>query len=155
MAKGSFPELSTELKESKNILIMAGALCDEVDFDSKGLLDYVADIASKTGAPVAATGTTILGLKERNVARVKKMWAAELINYTRHPWQDSVSDSKPELLVLIGYNPAVAGRLISTVKGLKTIFLGNVYLKEATYSLPDSTSLKDWQKKLDQVVEAL
>ena len=155
MAVESLHEFAAQLKETKNVLIMAGAMCDEVDFDGKSLLDYVADIAARTGSPVAATGTTIIGLKERKVQRVKKMWAAELVNYMRYSWQDSVSDWKPEMLVLIGYNPVVAKSLIPTVKNARTMFLGNVHLNEATYSLPDAPSLKDWQNNLEQIVQDL
>lgn len=155
MGVGSCFEVAIQIKKAKNLLIMAGALCDEVQFSAKTLLDYVADIALKTGAPVAATGTTIVGLKERNVKRAKKMYAAELVNYMRYSWQDSVSDSKPEWVVLIGYNVAMARSLISAMRDAKTIFLSNVYLEEATYSLPNEPSLQGWQKNLEQIVQAL
>lgn len=154
--RNGFPsELATQLKEAKSVLIMAGALCDEISFNGKSLLDYVADISTKIGSPIAATGTTILGLKKRGVARIKKMWAAEVANYMRYPWKDSVSESKPGLIVLIGYNPSIAQKLISTVKDVNTMFLGNVYLEEATYSLPDASSLQKWQKNLEQLIQAL
>lgn len=148
--------LATQLKEEKNVLIMAGAFCDEINFFSgKSLLDYVANIATKTGFPVAATGVTILGLKKRGVARVKKMWAAEVVNYMRYPWQDSLSESKPRLIILIGYEPPIARRLISTIRDAKTMSLGNVSIEEATYSFPDASSLQNWEKNLEEFIRAL
>ena len=148
-------ELAKTMKAKSHVLIMTGALCDEVEFCGKKLLDYAAEIAGKVGAPVAATANTIMGLKERDVPRVKKMWAAEVVNYMRYPWQDSVIDDKPDLLVLVGYNTTVAQSLVSAVVDAETMVLGNAVLEEATYSLPDASSLQQWQNNLEQLLNVL
>ena len=147
-------EISKYLKTKKNILILSGSLCDEIDFDGKRLLDYVVEIAHKAEVPVAATGNTILGLKAKDVKRAKKMWAAEVVNYMRYPWQDSIMEQRPELLVFIGYSQMAAQRLVTAVKDAETMVLGNAYVEEATYSLPDS-SLSQWQQSLEQIVSKL
>lgn len=147
-------EIGKLLKGGRKTLILAGSLCDEVQFDGKKLLDYVAEISQKTGAPIAATGNTIVGLKDREVKSAKKMIAAEVINYLRYPWQDSIIDQKPETLIFIGYNPAVSRSLVSAAMGVETVILGNSYLEEATYSLPDA-SFRQWQQSLEQLIAAL
>lgn len=138
----------------KKALLLTGALCDEVAFDGTRLLDVAADIAKKLGVPVAATGNTPLGLKERGVGRVKKMWLAEVLNYLRYPWQDSVSPQKPDLLIFIGYSPEVARRFVTAVTDADTVVLGNTYIEEATYSLPDA-NFAAWLDSLSRLAEAL
>ena len=134
---------------------MAGQLCEEIDFGSKKLLDYAVEISNKIDAPIAATGNTALGLKANGAKSVRKMWAAEVVNYMRWPWEDPVIDRKPEVLVLIGYAPAAASGLVSAVKDGETMVLGNTFVKEADYSLPDSSSFGQWQRNLDEVVQSI
>jgi len=133
---------------------MAGALCAQVDLGKKSLLDYVAEIATKIKAPVAATGNTVIGLRDRGID-TKKAWAAELVNYMRYEWQSPIIDGKPEVLVFIGYSPMLATNLVSAVMDAETVVLGNTYIEEATYSFPDTTSFKEWQKELAELVQAL
>jgi len=133
---------------------MAGALCDQVDLGKKSLLDYVAELATKIKAPVAATGNTVIGLRDRGID-TKKAWAAELVNYMRYEWQSPIIDGKPEVLVFIGYSPMLATNLVSAVMDAETVVLGNTYIEEATYSFPDTTSFKEWQKELAELVQAL
>ena len=147
-------KLANYLKSKKKVLILAGALCDDINFDGKKLLDYAAEIATRINSPIAATGNTIVGLKARNVKAAKKMWVAEVLDYMRHPWKDPVIDQKPELLVFIGYDPATARALVGGVNNAETLVLGNVHIKEATHSLPDA-SLEGWQQSLEQLAQAL
>jgi CO dehydrogenase/acetyl-CoA synthase epsilon subunit len=148
-------ELATCLKSKKKALLLTGALCDELKFDGKSLLDYAAEIAKKLKLPVAATANTCKGLKERGVEGVAKKYAAEVVDFIRWPdWKDPISPQKPELLILLGYNPTVARGLASGVKGAETAVLGNVYIKEANYSLGDA-SLKQYQQNLEQLIKAL
>ena len=147
-------QIAEYLKSKKNVLILTGSLCDDIDFNGKKLLDYATDVAGKLAAPIAATGNTINGLRERNVKAIKKMWAIEVINYLQYPWQDSVIENKPEALVFIGYGPAVAQRLVSMMSDTDSIVLGNVCIAGATHSLPDA-SLRQWQQNLEQLVQAL
>ncbi len=146
--------LAQYLRSRERVLIMAGALCDQVDLGKKSLLDYVTEIATKIKAPVAATGNTVVGLRARGID-TKKAWAAELVNYMRYEWQNPIIDGKPEVLVLMGYSPTLATNLVSAVKDAETVVLGNTYIEEATYSLPDTTSFKEWQKELTELVQAL
>lgn len=146
--------LAKHLRSGKKVLIMAGALCDQIQLDGKSLLDYAAEISKKTKAPVAATGNTVNGLRARGI-NTRKAWAVEMVNFTRYEWKHPVIDGKPEIIVLIGYNPILATNLVSAVQGAETVVLGSAYIGEATYSLPDTTSFKEWQKELDDLVQAL
>lgn len=149
-------ELASYIKSKKNVLLLTGSLCDEVEFDGKKLLDYAAEIAKKIKTPVAATGNTVVGLKARGVESAKKKFAGEIVNAMRHPWLDPIMGEKPELLVFIGYNPAVAASLASTVKDGETVVLGNTYVEQASYSLPDaSASWAQWRQNLEQLIQAL
>ncbi|PIP08319.1 MAG: hypothetical protein CO012_02285 [Syntrophobacterales bacterium CG_4_8_14_3_um_filter_49_14] len=149
------PRKLADCLKGKKVLLMAGQLCEEIDFGNKKLLDYVVEISNRIGAPIAATGNTPLSLKAKGAKSVRKMWAAEVVNYMRWPWEDPVIDRKPDLLVLIGYGPAVAQGLASAVRDGETMALGNTYVKGATYSLPDSPSLGKWQQSLEEIVQAL
>ena len=150
-------ELASYIKGKKNVLLLTGSLCDSVNFDGKPLADYAAEIAKKLGATVAATANTPLGLKASGVENVKKRWVAEIVSAVRFsPWMEPIMPEKPELLVLIGYPPAVAASLASMVKDAETVVLGNTYVEQATHSLPDaSASWAQWQQHLEQLVQAL
>jgi CO dehydrogenase/acetyl-CoA synthase epsilon subunit len=146
--------LAKHLSSGKKVVIMAGALCDQVELEDKSLLDYAADIAKKTDAPVAATGNTVNGLRARGID-TRKAWAAEMVNFMRYDWQHPISNGKPEVLILIGYSPIMAASLASAVQDAETVALGSTYVEEATYSLPNVTSFKEWQKELGDLVQAL
>jgi len=146
--------LAQHLRSGKRVLIMAGALCDKLDVDGKSLLDYVADISKKTNAPIAATGNTVTGLRQRGID-VKKAWAIEMANFAHRDWHHPIMEKKPQIMVLVGYSPLLASNLVSVVKGVETVVLGDKYVEAATYSLPDKDSYKAWRKELDDLVAAL
>lgn len=146
--------LAQHLRGGKRVLIMAGALCDKLDVDGKSLLDYVAEISKKTNAPIAATGNTVTGLRERGID-VKKAWAIEMANFAHRDWHHPIMEKKPQIMVLVGYSPLLASNLVSVVKGVETVVLGDKYVEAATYSLPDKDSYKAWRKELDDLVAAL
>jgi CO dehydrogenase/acetyl-CoA synthase epsilon subunit len=146
--------LAQHLRSGKRVLIMAGALCDKLDVDGKSLLDYVAEISKKTDAPIAATGNTVIGLRQRGID-VKKAWAIEMANFAHRDWHHPIMEKKPQIMVLVGYSPLLAGNLVSVVKGVETVVLGDRYVEAATYSLPDKDSYKAWRKELDDLVAAL
>ena len=146
--------LAQHLRSGKRVLIMAGALCDKLDVDGKNLLDYVAEISKKTDAPIAATGNTVTGLRQRGID-VKKAWAIEMANFAHRDWHHPIMEKKPQIMVLVGYSPLLAGNLVSVVKGVETVVLGDRYVEAATYSLPDKDSYKAWRKELDDLVGAL
>ncbi len=146
--------LAQHLRSGKRVLIMAGALCDKLDVDGKSLLDYVAEISKKTDAPIAATGNTVTGLRQRGI-NVKKAWAIEMANFAHRDWHHPIMEKKPQIMVLVGYSPLLAGNLVSVVKGVETVVLGDRYVEAATYSLPDKDSYKAWRKELDDLVAAL
>jgi CO dehydrogenase/acetyl-CoA synthase epsilon subunit len=133
---------------------MAGALCDKLDVDGKSLLDYVADMSKKTNAPIAATGNTVTGLRQRGID-VKKAWAIEMANFAHRDWHHPIMEKKPQIMVLVGYSPLLASNLVSVVKDVETVVLGDKYVEAATYSLPDKDSYKAWRKELDDLVAAL
>jgi CO dehydrogenase/acetyl-CoA synthase epsilon subunit len=146
--------LAQHLRSGKRVLIMAGALCDKLDVDGKSLLDYVAEISKKTDAPIAATGNTVIGLRQRGI-NVKKAWAIEMANFAHRDWHHPIMEKKPQIMVLVGYSPLLASNLVSVVKGVETVVLGDRYVEAATYSLPDKDSYKAWRKELDDLVAAL
>jgi CO dehydrogenase/acetyl-CoA synthase epsilon subunit len=146
--------LAQHLRSGKRVLIMAGALCDKLDVDGKNLLDYVAEISKKTNAPIAATGNTVTGLRQRGID-VKKAWAIEMANFAHRDWHHPIMEKKPQIMVLVGYSPLLASNLVSVVKGVETVVLGDRYVDAATYSLPDKDSYKAWRKELDDLVAAL
>lgn len=146
--------LAQHLRSGKRVLIMAGALCDKLDVDGKSLLDYVAEMSKKTNAPIAATGNTVTGLRQRGID-VKKAWAIEMANFAHRDWHHPIMEKKPQIMVLVGYSPLLAGNLVSVVKGVETVVLGDKYVEAATYSLPDKDSYKAYRKELDDLVAAL
>ena len=146
--------LADHLRRKKRVLIMAGALCDQIELEGKSLLDYAAEISKKMKAPIAATGNTVNGLRQRGID-TSKAWAIEMVNFTHYEWQHPIIDGKPDAMVFIGYSPTLASNLASAVKDVETVVLGNTYVDEATYSLPGATSYKDWQKELSDFVQAL
>jgi len=155
-------ELASYIKGKKNVLVLTGSLCDSVDFGEKSLMDYAAEIIKKLGAPVAATANTPLGLKAKGAdPGEKKKYVAEILSALRFPmhtdpWLEPIMPEKPELLVFIGYPPAAAASLVSMVKDAETAVLGNTYVEQATYSLPDaSASWAQWRQHLEQLVKAL
>lgn len=159
MAKGR--KLAEYLK-GKRTVIVAGQLCNEVELGGKKLLDYVVEISNKLNAPIAATGNTAIPLRERGAKSVTKMWAIELMNFLRWPWEKDkehpkIMNEKPQCLVLIGYSAPVAQSLVSTVKteDCATIVLGSKYIDSATFSFPDSTSFKQWERNLKEFVASL
>jgi CO dehydrogenase/acetyl-CoA synthase epsilon subunit len=140
------------LKSQENILILAGDLCTRIRINGKGLCEYVLDLSKKTNAPIAATGNSISELEGKDVV-AGKMWVSEILNDLRGLWQDKVVTKRPKVLVLIGYNPDVAQRLIGATRGVvETIFLGTRFVEEATFSLPDS-SLKEFGANLKEIIE--
>lgn len=147
-------ELARWLKADKGGLLMVGEMCHEIECDGRQLLDLAADIAKGLGLPVAATGNTVVGLRQRGVEPVKKMWAAEVVEMLRSGWGDPLTPQRPTTLVLIGYSPGVARQLVSIVSDARTAVLGPAYIAEATCSLPD-LSVKAWGQYLKELAEAL
>ncbi len=154
MSKKDASWLAKHLLRKKRVLIMAGAQCDQIELDGKSLLDYAAEISTKMKAPVAATGNTVTGFRQKGID-TNKAWAIEMVNFTRHEWKHPIMKKKPDAMVFIGYSPTLAASLASAVKDAETVVLGNTYVDEATYSLPDVTSYKAWQKELSDFVQAL
>jgi CO dehydrogenase/acetyl-CoA synthase epsilon subunit len=154
-------ELAEYLK-GKGVVIVAGELCNEIEFDGKKLLDYTVEISNKLGAPIAAAGNTPIPLREKGAKSVTKMWAIELMNFVRWPWEKEkehpqIMDEKPEVLLFIGYSAPVAQSLVSTAKkdDCATVVLGSKYVEGASYSFPDSSSFKQWEQNLKEFIESL
>jgi len=143
-----------ELKEKKRVLLATGALCDEIELDGKKLLDYAAELALKLDVPVAATGNTVRGLRERGVEKTKKIFVAELLEFLRSKWLEPLMPERPEVLILVGYTPEITRRLLTGLKDVETAVLGPAAIPEASYSLPDM-SLKQWAENLERLVKSL
>ena len=155
-------EKLTKYLKGKRVVIVAGELCNKIEFDGKKLLDYAVEISNKLGAPIAAAGNTAIPLREKGAKSVTKTWAMELMNYMRWPWgteteHPKIMDEKPEVLLFIGYSAPVAQSLVSTVKhdDCATVVLGSKYVEGASYSFPDSSSFKQWEQNLKEFVASL
>ena len=150
----AFAEMVNSLKKRKNVLLLTGYLCDEMELGSRKLSDFAADIALKLDLPVAATANTVVPLKEKGVRATKKT-LAEMVNLTRFPhWGDPIMAQRPEMMVFIGYPPRILRAVLPVVKDMETVVLGNVSLKEATFSLPDA-SLLQYRKNLASLIGEL
>lgn len=148
-------EMASFIKSKKNVLLMAGDLCDKIDFGGKLLSDYAADIANKAKLPVAATGNTVKGLKAKGVTSAAHKYAAEIVDFTKESeWRDPIMAERPDLLVFIGYSSVAAAGLAAAACNVETAVLGNVYAEQATCSLPDA-SLSQYQQNLDELTKAL
>jgi acetyl-CoA decarbonylase/synthase complex subunit epsilon len=147
-------EIAKCLKEDKNILLLTGALCDNMEIGGKRLVEYAGEIAELAGIPVAATGNTIAALVERDI-KTKKVFAGNVINYMRaEKWEDPIAPERPETLVFIGYYPSFLNMMLSSLKVKKTICLDNVALEEVTLSPPDM-NIDDWEKFLNEIINEL
>ncbi len=151
-----------KLLKGKRVVIVAGELCNEIDFDGKRLLDYAMEISNKLGAPIAAAGNTAIPLRGNGAKSVTKLWAIELMNFMRWPWEKEkehplIMDEKPEVLLFVGYSAPIAQSLASTVKkeDCATVVLGSEYVEGASYSFPDSSSFKQWEQNLKEFVTSL
>ncbi|MEW6034905.1 MAG: hypothetical protein AB1603_08665 [Chloroflexota bacterium] len=153
-------DLAKYVRGKKNPLLITGALCDELDFPEakRKLLDYAVEINRKMkDRPIAATGNTVVGLKERGitVARTKKSWVGELVAYTRDPWMEPFFKERPDAMVFLGYTTGALNWLCSMAKDMETVALGYQAVPEATQSLPDTVSFREYQKNLEEFIKAL
>ena len=155
-------EKLAEYLKGKRVVVVAGELCNKIDFDGRKLLDYAVEISNKLGAPVAAGGNTAIPLREKGAKSVTKLWAIELMNFMRWPWEKEkehplIMDEKPEVLLFIGYSAPIAQSIVSTAKrkDCATVVLGSKYVEGASYSFPDSSSFKQWEQNLKEFVTSL
>lgn len=147
-------EVARAMKGTRNLLVLAGSLCDEMELDGRKLLDYAADIALKLDAPVAATANTVVALKARGVRTAKKA-AVQMVEMLRHEgWRDPVAAQRPEMLVLIGYPGEVARALVVATQGAQIVALGTSAVEQATYSLGNA-SQKRFQVELEEIIKGL
>lgn len=154
MKAENLAQLASYLKEKRNVLILTGYWCDEIELNGRKLVDYAGEIAQRLKAPVAATGNTVVALKEKGVQAKKKL-VAEVINLMRYPeWRDPIMPEKPNVLILIGYPPKIAKALTSGIRDSETVVLGNTLIEEATFSLPDA-SLKKYKQNLEELIQEL
>ena len=149
-----FTELVGNIKKRKNVLLLTGYLCDEMELGGRKLSDFAAQIALKLDLPVAATGSSAVPLKEKGVRATRKA-LAEMVNLTRFPyWGDPITAQRPEMMVFIGYPARMLKSVLPAVKGVETVVLGNMSMKDATFSLPDA-SLNQYQKNLESLIGSL
>lgn len=151
-------DLGKYVKGKKNPLLVVGALCDELDFpeSKKKLLDYVVEISKKLkDRPVAATGNTVVGLKQRGVTQTKKMWVGEIVEFTRDPWVEPMIKERPDALVFLGYSTGAMNWLCSMVTDMETVALGYQAVDESSKSLPDTVSFRDYQKNIEEFIKGL
>ena len=147
-------QIANYVREKKNVLILAGYQCDEMELGSRKLVDYASELAQQLDAPVAATGNCVVALRDRGV-RAKKEVALEILELLRYEtWRGPIMDKRPDLLIFIGYPKGVAQGLVSATRSVETVALCTAAIDGATCCLPDA-SLKDYQQSLDQLVQDL
>ncbi len=154
MAKFDVQQWTEFIKKHKNPLLVAGDGCDRIELDGKKLSEFAASIAAKLGCPVAATGNTILSLKNESGINVKKMWLAELFRYLEGKWSEPLVEERPDLLLLIGYHPDLLEGMVGNARRIKTLHLGPGKLNAANRSMNEVT-LKEWKANLEELVNAL
>ncbi|MDP6102693.1 MAG: carbon monoxide dehydrogenase beta subunit family protein [Dehalococcoidia bacterium] len=151
-------DLGKFVKGKKNPLLVTGSLCDELPLD-KSLLDYAVQIYKKLKErPVAATANTVVGLKERGLTiyKTKKMWIGEIAQFTQPgQWKDPMIKERPDVLIFLGYTPTSLNWICSMVADMDTVALSYQPVEEATGSLGDTVSLKEFEKNVDDFVGAL
>ena len=153
MAKFNAQKCVDYIKKHKQPILVTGDGCDTIELDGKKLAEYAVQIAEKVKCPVAATGNTVLTLNKDGL-NVKKMWLAELFRYLEDKWEDSISENRPDLLILIGYKPNILEGMVSNAHRIHTVFLGPGKLSTANRST-DEVTLKNWKQNLDDLVNAL
>ncbi|MBI2958259.1 MAG: hypothetical protein HYY32_05385 [Chloroflexi bacterium] len=151
----STPEqLARVMKARKNVLVLAGSLCDEMELEGKKLGEYAADISVKLGAPVAATANSIAALRA-NGAKASKKLAIQLVEMLRYEgWRDPIMPERPELLLFIGYPKDVMKALASASTAVETVALCTSAIEEATHSLP-AGSQRQFADELEAILKGL
>lgn len=154
MSASTPEQLAKAMKDGRNILVMTGSLCDEMEFGQKKLSDYAAELALKLDAPIAAGANTVNALRTKG-ARVTKKVAIEIVEMLRYDeWRDKVLSNRPDLLVFIGFTRSVAQALAASASSTQTVNLGTAEIAEATYSLPDQ-SQAEFERALKSILKAL
>jgi len=147
-------QLASYIGGKSNVLVLAGYLCDEMEFEGKKLSDYVAELAAKLNAPVAATGNSVTALRQKGV-KAQKKFAVPLVEMLRYDqWRDPIMANRPEVLLLIGYPPSIARGLVSAAQGVASVVLSTAAIEEATYSFPDA-SLQGYRLNLEKLLDCL
>ena len=143
------------IREHRSPLLVAGEDCRRIVLQDRPLLDYAVDFAAKLGCPMAATGTLLPAVRERNAGlKAKKMWLAEIFRYLEDDWAEPLLPERPDLLILIGYRPALLQGLAVGTRGVHLIHLGPGRLPAAHLSV-EETSLEEWKRHLDDLLKAL
>jgi CO dehydrogenase/acetyl-CoA synthase epsilon subunit len=143
------------IREHRNPLLAAGEDCKRIVLQGRPLVDYAVDIAAKLGCPVAATGNLLPAVKERNAGlKAKKMWLAEIFRYLEDDWAEPLLADRPDLLILIGYRPAMVQGLAAGARGVHLVHLGPGRLPAAHLSV-EETTLEEWKRQLDDLLKAL
>jgi CO dehydrogenase/acetyl-CoA synthase epsilon subunit len=142
------------LTKHKYPLVVAGDGCDRIVLDGTRLAEYAALVATKLGCPVAATGNTILGLRQTKGIKIKKMWLAELFRYLQDEWAEPLLARRPDLLILIGYHPDLVSGMVAGLKAVHTVHLGPGRVAAADRTMEEGT-LAEWKQNLDELVSCL
>jgi hypothetical protein len=143
-----------EIRGHKNPLVVAGEGCEQIALEGKPLVAYAGELAEALSCPVAATGNTLLSLREQagNV-KAKKMWLAELFRSLEDHWEDSILEDRPDLLLLIGYRPEMVQGMVLRTQEVFIAHLGPGQLAAAQLTM-EETPLVEWKRRLDELVAA-
>lgn len=149
-------QMSSLLKSKKKVMVIIGAQSERVMFpDGRSLLDYAQRVSDSLGASVGATGNTLRPLKEKSVnINGSKQWLIEIINQVSSPFPGPFLESRPDLILFIGYPARVLNNFLPSVESIDTAYLGIRYIPSATASPPDM-SLEEMQRYLEQLLLAV
>ena len=155
MANFDAQEWAKNIQQHKNPLIVAGEGCTQIPLPDKSLINTVISLSERLSCPIAATGNTIVAIKEANESvNAKKMWLAELFRYLEGDWSESLTSERPDLLLMIGYPPQMIKGMSAGAKDITIAHLGPGNLSKASMSMGE-VPIQEWEQNLDALLNAL
>jgi len=155
MANFEASQWARRLRDHDRPLIVAGDGCDQIELDGKPLSEYARELAKRLDCPVAATGNTVVALQEEDKGvKLKKMWLAELFRYLEEKWEDPIMEDRPDLLLLLGYQPHRLSGMVAGIRDIGVVHLGPGELPEADLTM-GAIPLREWKQNLDALLKEL
>jgi anaerobic carbon-monoxide dehydrogenase, CODH/ACS complex subunit epsilon len=153
-------QCSNIIKTARRPLMVVGGRIGESDSLARPLGDYAIDIAESKDMPICATAHSKGILLQRGWMPESTLDFVEIINHLKKVrWKGVKGDGNHDLVLFMGIRSDLLEQGLSTLKHfaphLKTMTLDRHVLPHANYSLPNWHKGKNYQKFLDELVEAL
>ncbi|AKB50046.1 CO dehydrogenase/acetyl-CoA synthase subunit epsilon, CO dehydrogenase subcomplex [Methanosarcina barkeri str. Wiesmoor] len=147
------PEMAAKLiSKAKRPLLMVGTLTLEPE-----ILDRVVKISKAANIPIAATGSSMASLVDKDVD-AKYINAHMLGFYLTDPkWPGLDGNGNYDMVIAIGFKKYYINQVLSAAKNfsnLKTIAIERGYIQNATMSF-GNLSKADYYAALDELINAL